>query len=57
MATFECKQEYTFTIQAATENEAMTVLEKFHQEEDKIVYGCGSQIKVARSTVFSVYAR
>lgn len=57
MATFICKQEYTFTIEAATDKDATSLLETFHQEEDKILYGPGSQIKADRSTTFSITAR
>ena len=56
MATIKCKQEYTFTIQAATEDEAMIILQDFHVEEDKIAYRPESQIKVDRSAP-CVYGR
>ena len=49
MAAIKCKQEYTFTIQAATDEDAMIVLENFHVEEDKILYRPDSRIKVDRS--------
>ena len=49
MAAIKCKQEYTFTIETATDEEAMTVLENFHVEVDKILYRPDSRIKVDRS--------
>ena len=57
MAIFKCKQEYSFTIEAATDKEATTLLEGFHQEEDKILYGSGSRVKADRSTAFSMPRR
>ena len=55
MAIFKCKQEYSFTIDAATDKEATTLLERFHQEEDKILYASGSRVKADRSTAFSMH--
>jgi leucyl aminopeptidase (aminopeptidase T) len=44
MARFEFKEEYTFTVEAATGNEATSVLERFHVEEDKIIYGSNDRL-------------
>ena len=57
MATFICKEEYTFSVEAATHKEATSLLETFHQEEDKIFYGSSSQVKADRSTSFSMTRR
>jgi hypothetical protein len=54
MDAFECKQEYTFTIRAESDKDAMDTLEKFHEEEDKIVYRPQSRIKIDRSRRFTL---
>jgi hypothetical protein len=49
MPVFECKQGYTFKIQAKTEKDAMKILESFYVEENKILYRADSRIKLDRS--------
>lgn len=46
MVAIKCKQEYTFTIHAATDEEAIRVLENFHVEEDRIVCRPDSRIRL-----------
>ncbi len=54
MATFTGKQEYTFTIEAETDKDATDTLEKFHEEEDQILYRPQSRIKINRSSEFAL---
>lgn len=53
MAAFEVKQEYTFAIQGKTPKDATDALQRFHEDEDKIIYGPQSRIRVSRSCEFS----